>query len=96
MLEKFEKYQLPSEAWTNFEFVDLMPGGDLNDCIVLCDGELTGKGQGACDYFAYTTPPVPRCYLGLLECPGLQSDGSNYEDISESLGDTYIKSSKTI
>mgnify|MGYP001412183018 CR=1 FL=1 len=69
MLQTYANHELPSSLWTNYKYIDLMPEGDLNDCVAICNG-LTKNIK--CDYFAYTSDPVPRCYIGELECPRVQ------------------------
>ena len=67
-----------------------MPGGDLNDCVVICNGLTKNL---TCDYFAYTSDPVSRCYIGELEFPRVQPN-ENSIDTSILAGletTTYIK-----
>ena len=92
MLQTYVNHELPSSLWTNYTHFDLMPGGDLNDCVVICNG-LTKNLK--CDYFAYTSDPVPRCYIGELEFPRVQPN-ENSVDASILAGletTTYIKPS---
>ena len=52
MLQTYVNHELPSSLWTNYTHFDLMPGGDLNDCVVICNGLTKNL---TCDYFAYTS-----------------------------------------
>ena len=93
MLQTYANHELPSSLWTNYKYIDLMPEGDLNDCVAICNG-LTKNIK--CDYFAYTSDPVPRCYIGELECPRVQPN-ENPLDASILTGletTTYIKPGK--
>ena len=93
MLQTYVNHELPSHLWTNYTYFDLMPGGDLNDCVVICNGLTKNL---TCNYFAYTSDPVPRCYIGELEPKRRAQTNKNSIDASILAGletTTYIKPS---